>query len=255
MSCKPFCRRRIGLAGIPRRPVRRHFSCGAANAHGIDCKNTMMKPVFSIAAAALSAMLALAVPASADPVDEGVSQLRAQGYVIVEIRKTWLGRVRIEAAKGGREREVVFDRFTGEIRRDYVRDTSGGGIDLAHPDRNSRDGRGASEGNSGQGAGNSSSRSGRDDGGSGSGKSGHDDSRDKNRSERDSQRDKDRSERDDRRDEDRSRRDDQRDRDRSERDEDNDRSGSSHDDDDRGGGDRSSHGGGKGKSGRDKDDD
>jgi hypothetical protein len=220
----------------------------------------MMKLVFTLTAALTAALLVLAVPASADPVDEVVSQLRAQGYQIIEVRKTWLGRVKIEAVKGGRRREVVFDRFTGEIRRDYVRDTSGGDIDLAHPDRNSRDGSTASGGNPGQGAGNRSSMSGRDDDRSGnsSDESGHDGSRDEDRSERDNQRDKDRSERDDRRDEDRSRRDDQRDRDRSERDEDNGRSGNSHDndDDDRGDSDRSGHGGGgKGKSGRDKDDD
>jgi hypothetical protein len=54
------------------------------------------------------------------PVDEILITLRDKGYLIVENKRTWLGRQRIIAEKDGARREVVFNPGTGEILRDYA---------------------------------------------------------------------------------------------------------------------------------------
>lgn len=72
-----------------------------------------------ILAAALS--LSLATPAFANPhVDRIVAMLQSDGYSSIEIVRTWLGRIRIEAEKDELEREIVINRSTGEILRDYI---------------------------------------------------------------------------------------------------------------------------------------
>lgn len=68
----------------------------------------------------LATALAAAPGARADPVEQITSQLRAQGFEIREVGRTWLGRIRIIAETDRLRREIVFDRTTGEIRRDYV---------------------------------------------------------------------------------------------------------------------------------------
>ncbi|SHG49247.1 hypothetical protein [Cognatishimia maritima] len=71
-------------------------------------------------AAALA--LAMATPAFANPhVDRIISQLRTEGFEIFETERTWLGRIRIEAEKGNLEREIVINRSTGEVLRDYIK--------------------------------------------------------------------------------------------------------------------------------------
>lgn len=73
----------------------------------------------TILAAALFA--GLATPAFANPhVDRVVTMLQSDGYESIEIERTWLGRIRIEAEKGELEREIVLNRSTGEILRDYI---------------------------------------------------------------------------------------------------------------------------------------
>lgn len=57
---------------------------------------------------------------TADPVARLLEQLTAQGYAIEEVTRTWLGRVRIEAVRGGFEREIVIDPRNGLILRDAV---------------------------------------------------------------------------------------------------------------------------------------
>ena len=61
-----------------------------------------------------------------------ISQLQSQGYVRIQVTRTWLGRVRIEAEGPGREREIIFNPTTGEILRDYweIEDDhrNGGGV-------------------------------------------------------------------------------------------------------------------------------
>lgn len=49
-----------------------------------------------------------------------VTFIEAQGYNIVQIERTWLGRIRIEAVRGNLEREMIIDPNTGEILRDYI---------------------------------------------------------------------------------------------------------------------------------------
>ncbi len=44
--------------------------------------------------------------------------LEAQGYDEIEVGRTWLGRIRIEAERGAVERLIILDRATGEVLRD-----------------------------------------------------------------------------------------------------------------------------------------
>ncbi|MBO9402088.1 hypothetical protein [Shimia sp. R9_3] len=61
-----------------------------------------------------------ATPALAEQrVDSITRQLQSQGYTNIEVKRTWLGRVRIEAYRGTLEREIVVNPRTGEILRDY----------------------------------------------------------------------------------------------------------------------------------------
>lgn len=65
--------------------------------------------------------MGLATPAFANPhVDRVVSMLQSEGYQNIEVERTWLGRIRVEAEKGEFEREIVLNRSTGEILRDYI---------------------------------------------------------------------------------------------------------------------------------------
>lgn len=73
----------------------------------------------SIAAFALAASL-IATPALADEFsDRVVLWLEQQGFTHFEIKRTWLGRIKIEAYANGIEREIVINGRTGEILRDY----------------------------------------------------------------------------------------------------------------------------------------
>ncbi len=67
-----------------------------------------------------AALLCLASPAWASPsVDKIIAQLRAQGYTEIEVGRTWLGRIHIEAENETREREIILNQRTGEILRDF----------------------------------------------------------------------------------------------------------------------------------------
>jgi len=76
--------------------------------------------------AGLLATAAGAAPALAqDAATRSVQrQLEAQGFTVLEIRRTLLGRVRVVARRGNLMREIVFDPRNGAILRDY---TSGDG--------------------------------------------------------------------------------------------------------------------------------
>lgn len=66
-----------------------------------------------------------ATPALAEQrVDKITRQLQSQGYTNIEVKRTWLGRVRIEAYQGALEREIVVNPRTGEILRDYWEEES-----------------------------------------------------------------------------------------------------------------------------------
>mmetsp|Transcript_57 Transcript_57/g.137 ORF Transcript_57/g.137 Transcript_57/m.137 type:complete len:124 (-) Transcript_57:1393-1764(-) len=57
--------------------------------------------------------------------------LAEQGYQDMEIGRTFLGRVWIEAEKNGLEREIIVNPRTGEILRDYWEDEGEHGV-LGH---------------------------------------------------------------------------------------------------------------------------
>ncbi|MDJ0824474.1 MAG: hypothetical protein QNJ16_03110 [Rhodobacter sp.] len=69
----------------------------------------------------LSALPALA----ADVSSAWVEQLKLDGYERISIGRTWLGRTRIVAEKGEIEREIIINRRTGEVLRDYSRHEDG----------------------------------------------------------------------------------------------------------------------------------
>jgi len=63
--------------------------------------------------------VALAGPAFAvDLVGELVSELRSQGFTTIDVSRTMLGRVRIDASGGSGMREIVVNPNSGEILRD-----------------------------------------------------------------------------------------------------------------------------------------
>lgn len=88
----------------------------------------MTSPVFSrrvvLALLSAQAVVGLAAPAAAQtlpPEQQLIERLRASGYTTIEARRTFLGRIRIEAAHpDGTEREIVLNPRTGEILRDYM---------------------------------------------------------------------------------------------------------------------------------------
>ena len=129
--------------------------------------------------------------------DQIVSQLTAQGFTRIEVSRTLLGRVKIEALSPTLERELVFNPATGEILRDYWEDRDDGEaatprVLISRPDDNDDRRSSASSASAGRGDTGSSG------GGGNSGSSRDDDRDDDDRSGRDD----DRSDRDDDRDDD-----------------------------------------------------
>ena len=75
----------------------------------------------------LAATLAFSLWLTPAPADAGtdftapiVANLKAEGYELVEIRRTWLGRILIVSRNGTYLREIVLNRRTGEILRDKL---------------------------------------------------------------------------------------------------------------------------------------
>ena len=65
--------------------------------------------------------IGLALPAAAQTPRESVPEvLERQGYDILQIHWTWLGRIRIVAQTDEIYREIVISPDTGEILRDYA---------------------------------------------------------------------------------------------------------------------------------------
>lgn len=69
---------------------------------------------------ALAAFLFSQTPAHAQAafVEDMVARIEAEGYVIAEIGRSWLGRIVITAYNASDLREVVLNRTSGEILRD-----------------------------------------------------------------------------------------------------------------------------------------
>ncbi len=52
--------------------------------------------------------------------DRVFANLRAQGYLVVQQDRTWLGRIWVLARNETVQRELVFDPTTGDVLRDYT---------------------------------------------------------------------------------------------------------------------------------------
>jgi hypothetical protein len=132
---------------------------------------------------AFGAAVTAATPPGADPTDDVTRQLRAQGFRIREVSRTLLGRVRVVAERGRVEREIVFDRITGEVRRDLVTEkqspdggrSGGGGGNPGNANR----GGGRGGGNSGDSGNSGNSGNGNGRGNSGNGRGGGNNGREK----------------------------------------------------------------------------
>jgi hypothetical protein len=69
----------------------------------------------------LGVTLACAIPAQAQSMaDPVVNALRRQGYTGLSVSRTWLGRLRITAENGERQREIILNGRTGEVLRDVI---------------------------------------------------------------------------------------------------------------------------------------
>ncbi len=127
--------------------------------------------------AALLGAVATAGPALArDRSDDIVRQLKKGGYSIVDVSRTFLGRVRILASRKGGRREIIVNPSTGEILRDLWLTREKGGADQGEWDDwddDDRDDDGDDESGDNHGGGDDDDS----DGGSGdnSGKGGGDD--------------------------------------------------------------------------------
>lgn len=63
----------------------------------------------------------LAQSASAGSIsDQVIANLKAQGFIVVQMDRTWLGRIWLIARSNSVQREIVFNPTTGEILRDYA---------------------------------------------------------------------------------------------------------------------------------------
>ncbi|MDQ7079233.1 MAG: hypothetical protein Q9M41_01040 [Paracoccaceae bacterium] len=51
-------------------------------------------------------------------IDEMIAQLRSQGYTQFQVGRTFFGRIRIDALSKTGAREVIMNRYTGEVLRD-----------------------------------------------------------------------------------------------------------------------------------------
>ena len=72
-------------------------------------------------ALAVVVVLGSVLPGFADVIsDRVVANLKAQGFVVIQMDRTWLGRIWILAESKDVRREIVINPVTGEILRDYA---------------------------------------------------------------------------------------------------------------------------------------
>lgn len=84
-----------------------------------------MKVPTRLSVVVLALMISFAPGSSrADVAGDAVQFLEAQGYEVVRLERTILGRIRIEAERGELRREMVLDRNSGEVLRDLIREQS-----------------------------------------------------------------------------------------------------------------------------------
>lgn len=76
----------------------------------------MLRRVFLLAALALP----FALPAKAQDAEAHITSLLLdQGFVVIRVERTLLGRIQVWAERGVIRREIVINRRSGEILRDY----------------------------------------------------------------------------------------------------------------------------------------
>jgi len=122
----------------------------------------------SLSALALSLVLSLPAAAQSNLAQPTLDRLEAEGYEVVEVTRSWLGRILITARSDENLREVVLNRRSGEVLRDklFALDENGSVSRLRSPEqathpapRNERPGRlgpsggGAPGGSAGPGGG------------------------------------------------------------------------------------------------------
>lgn len=98
-----------------------------------------VKPGYLLASSTVLFLALSGIAQAQTALDTLVQQLQSEGYREISVKRTWLGRLRIEAKKKGAEREIVLNPSTGVILRDY-RDHDETSDD--HEDGNSRAGEG-----------------------------------------------------------------------------------------------------------------
>ncbi|MEL7215249.1 MAG: hypothetical protein AAGJ96_04845 [Pseudomonadota bacterium] len=81
-------------------------------------RNQRRRAAFALLLATVLAWPTLAVAQT--PVEAATDVLEAEGYTVESVRRTLLGRVRIEAERGGVGREIVIDPRSGAVLRDIV---------------------------------------------------------------------------------------------------------------------------------------
>lgn len=64
--------------------------------------------------------MAEATPVNALTTDQAVAMLEAEGYVVVDTHRTWLGRIVITAEGKAGTREIVLHPFDGQVLRDVI---------------------------------------------------------------------------------------------------------------------------------------
>lgn len=113
---------------------------------------------------AVLAMPTLAAPAHAAGVDDIVDGLKNAGYSDVRVSRTLLGRIRIDASGGGLRRQIVVNRGTGEILRDFTAREPSPADRPSSAGTGGRDGRGNGAGRDGGGNGQAGGSGNRSDG-------------------------------------------------------------------------------------------
>ncbi|MCC6303792.1 MAG: hypothetical protein IT545_01200, partial [Rhodobacteraceae bacterium] len=102
----------------------------------------------------LAGVPAVALAAASPHVDRVIAHLEAEGYRIVSVGRTLLGRTRILAENGSLLREIVLNPRSGEVLRDYAAPLPGAADgDRRRPagGRDDDDGRGGDDDDDGRG--------------------------------------------------------------------------------------------------------
>jgi hypothetical protein len=104
--------------------------------------------------------------------DEVTRRLHREGFRITQRKRTWLGRIKIQAKNGKKLREIVLDPTSGEVLRDYTEELSSQQSQSARRSNRRDDNNGGSSSGSDEQGGSSGGDSGSSGSGDGSGETG-----------------------------------------------------------------------------------